>query len=1156
MPKIRVERVPVQTLFLGLLGFDHLQLVYQQNDADTGAGQDAWFVMEGLRESGLNGATLAVEGLDGGTTLTEANGGLSGEDLVARIGTPAERGSRVAFDAGATPAWAFITSVAADIDQQAYPYFAFNFAASPAPTINSSSLIASLLYHAGADIAALMPFGIRFSPGTETVLGTSGDDRIELVSKFTTVVGGAGKDTLIGSENADQTDKLYGGTGDDTIVWSPGFNVVHGGLTGLDYASDGIDTINYQGVGLVEINLNPYAVAHYQPDYIAVSGTSTDHLYSIEQIAWDEDNDIVVFGEGVSSIQRPVKLDLRGEEGGSGDKVDFSGSDQGLLINAGEGELTFVQAEGRSETDAGLWVESAEWLVGSSHDDRIYAGADVHAVEGGEGADLIDARLVAQFSGSSPRGFDVEIDGGAGSDTIVSGFGRTIAKGGDGADRFVLSTMTFGLETVEFVIEDASAEDRAFVPYDFFNITYGDAEGSALFPLLGAFSQQPGQDSFADLPENLGPWTAGTPGRADFFRFEWQLQDQRLFGSDETQGLITFAGMILYNREGNDLLIHVFLGFPVEVTEPGSNELPWTHTLNIFIPPSETIIRVKDFVDGDLGIVFHDLGEPTPIDIETDHGSYGADFYPGWDDAVAAMTNGGQMSPALEARPEAPEYDPADEGPGDEENVVPGTDDDDAIVIADARDTTIEAGCGDDTIEAGGGDDVLDGGAGADSMAGGKGDDIYLVDEAGDEVIEAAGEGIDTVRAAIDYALPDYVEHLTLVSAGGGLSLLAVPALMGTGNGLANRMLGNEGSNTLFGLGGADTLFGGLGGDLLDGGAGSDGYVYAAGHGDDVIVDQGPASDRDLLLLSGIAPGAVSFHKLSSAPDDLVLTFDQGGRILIRDFWTAPGAGIDAIQFDDRTLWSRAEIEARGLAAPVLDGDPPQAQDDFDLVVRGSDVALPWDAFLANDHDFDGDTLSIVSVSGATAGAAVTIAGSSLHLVTAPSFEGPVGFTYEVSDGHGGVDTAEVEIVVDREPCAGGHRRRRVRDRGRDRDLDLRAGAPRQRHRCRRRRAQRGLRPRRDPRRGGARRQRAYRVYARHRILGRGVVQLHGGRRPRRLLYGHRHDHGRGAARKRDHRHLARRGPPRHGRRRRHRGTRRRRHAHRQWRRRSLPRSR
>ncbi|MFQ6405898.1 calcium-binding protein, partial [Methylophilus sp. 'Pure River'] len=42
---------------------------------------------------------------------------------------------------------------------------------------------------------------------------------------------------------------------------------------------------------------------------------------------------------------------------------------------------------------------------------------------------------------------------------------------------------------------------------------------------------------------------------------------------------------------------------------------------------------------------------------------------------------------------------------------------------------------------------ILDGGAGADTLIGGKGNDTYIVDDEDDEVIEAANEGIDLVKA-------------------------------------------------------------------------------------------------------------------------------------------------------------------------------------------------------------------------------------------------------------------------------------------------------------------------------------------------------------------------------------------------------------------------
>ena len=51
-------------------------------------------------------------------------------------------------------------------------------------------------------------------------------------------------------------------------------------------------------------------------------------------------------------------------------------------------------------------------------------------------------------------------------------------------------------------------------------------------------------------------------------------------------------------------------------------------------------------------------------------------------------------------------------------------------------DNVITGNVGNDTLDGGLGNDTLDGGAGADTMTGGSGNDTYIVDNAGDQVVE------------------------------------------------------------------------------------------------------------------------------------------------------------------------------------------------------------------------------------------------------------------------------------------------------------------------------------------------------------------------------------------------------------------------------------
>jgi Ca2+-binding RTX toxin-like protein len=120
---------------------------------------------------------------------------------------------------------------------------------------------------------------------------------------------------------------------------------------------------------------------------------------------------------------------------------------------------------------------------------------------------------------------------------------------------------------------------------------------------------------------------------------------------------------------------------------------------------------------------------------------------------------------------------------------------------------------------------VLNGGEGADRMIGGLGDDTFFVDNTGDQVVEAANEGNDTVRATISYSIAgQYVENIVLDGS------LAIDA---TGNGLANTLTGN---------GAANRLNGGTGADIMEGKAGNDIYVVD-NVGDQVIEGSGLGLD-------------------------------------------------------------------------------------------------------------------------------------------------------------------------------------------------------------------------------------------------------------------------------------------------------------------------
>ncbi|NVK60653.1 MAG: ExeM/NucH family extracellular endonuclease, partial [Rhodobacteraceae bacterium] len=198
----------------------------------------------------------------------------------------------------------------------------------------------------------------------------------------------------------------------------------------------------------------------------------------------------------------------------------------------------------------------------------------------------------------------------------------------------------------------------------------------------------------------------------------------------------------------------------------------------------------------------------------------------------------------------------------------------------------------------------------------------------------------------------------------------------------ADSLVGTDGSDLLLGLAGNDTLNGGDGWDILIGGAGKDVAEYAGGI-DDYDIGQG---------FFGLGP--VTVTALGGAPE-------TGTDTLI---------GVEALYFaaDGYTL----HLDGTNNAALAGD-DSAETTENALLQISVADL-------LANDREFDGDTLTIVSVAGlSTGGATVGFDGSTVTYDPGSAFDDLAAgetaqdsFTYVVDDGRGGTDVATVTVTV------------------------------------------------------------------------------------------------------------------------------------------------
>ena len=167
------------------------------------------------------------------------------------------------------------------------------------------------------------------------------------------------------------------------------------------------------------------------------------------------------------------------------------------------------------------------------------------------------------------------------------------------------------------------------------------------------------------------------------------------------------------------------------------------------------------------------------------------------------------------------------------------------------------------------GDDILDGGAGRDTLDGGNGNDTYFTDNVFEGILEQSyyiasdNDLVNFTGTTGTFVLSRYVERLTLLGTGN---------TNGTGNGLANTIIGNSGDNI---------ITGGLGADIMDGGnngAGGDTLSYeTSSAGVVVTLNAGAAT-----VSGGDAAGdsAINFENLTGSSSVDTLTGNSGANTI------------------------------------------------------------------------------------------------------------------------------------------------------------------------------------------------------------------------------------------------------------------------------------
>ncbi|ESQ90368.1 hypothetical protein ABAC460_09440 [Asticcacaulis sp. AC460] len=723
----------------------------------------------------------------------------------------------------------------------------------------------------------------------------------DLLTNFEGILGSAYDDQLFGDNNNNRldggsgNDNLFGGQGNDTYVINSAGDVI------TEFVGDGTDTVEssftYTLSAVLE-NLTLTGTANINGtgnsgNNLLVGNTGTnvltgglgDDTYVIQNSG---DNVVEGAGQGTDVILSSASYDLAGR---IVEILTLTGSAD---INAtGNGNANTLNGNGgNNRLDGGA---GSDTLTGGLGNDTyvVNAVSDVIVEAGGEGSDTVESSIThtlgatlenltltgsGNISGTGNALNNIltanlgnsTLAGGLGDDTYyVDNAGDSVVElGGEGNDT-IYSSDNRGLfgTYVETLILTGAANIVA-TGNSFANRLVGNSGTNTLTGLAG-------DDTY--VVQNAGDTTVEAAGEGTDLvesAITWTLaanvENLLLTGGAAVNGTGNSGNNVLTGNEANNVLSGL-----------GGNDTYYIQN------SGDTVVEANgDGTDTIVSTVTYSLAGRY-VEFLTLVGAANIDATGNGNANTLTGNGGNNVLTGLGG------HDALD-GTGGVDTLIGGTGND-SYVVDDAGDVVTEAvGEGIDLVATaltytlganvenlsltgtsainGTGNalnNVLSGNSGVNVLTGGLGNDTYYVQSAGDNVVEANGEGTDLIYSTASYSLSGrYAEAIVLT---GSANVNA------TGNSLANSLTGNDGNNTINGKGGTDILAGGLGSDL---------FLFETSSGTDTVTDFS-AAQNDTININAYTGGVANAGLVTQSGANVLITLGGGNVITVNSATTA-----------------------------------------------------------------------------------------------------------------------------------------------------------------------------------------------------------------------------------------------------------------------------